>query len=1229
MSERHGATSQGSNVPTRGLPTTEMTLKTASEPVTAKTTYDTDGRITAAWMPNEVSSYPDDPSIEWDYDIDEDGLWTTEVTRPLGQVSTTWVEPTRGNVVKQKGPNDKDWTHYQYDALGLLVAGWAPAQWGEADAPSMASGSPDIPTALYVYDVYADGPSLRTTPVSVISAQFVADTDPNTPAEEERFQGFDSTETTRRSYTFLDGWGRILEQHTPAADGKRYLDGEEDPEGLPGRTVTATYYNELGQTVWTSAPFFDSEPAQIASERVDPDPSSLTSYTETTYDIQGRTVAQSLSSLGESVSTTVTAYDGLTTTTTAPNGASTSATSDILGRLKTQTQYPDTAHPEATPITTAYKYVTTTSGDEAGFHTVTVTDAEAPVLSSPPTQEELEELARHQTVFVSNLAGQRVSMVDPNSGETFYTYDLNGQAISVVSDAGTIEMEYDDLGRMIGRTTIDPDEDASSSATWVYDPEGHVGALESTTAVTRIGEVDYETTTTATYDEWHRPLTLTVTLPDNPELGGLAGDDYTTSVSYDAIGQVSGTVLPAVGGLPEETVSTGYRLNGMAENLTLAGSGFTTPVVSGVEVDGSGLFQTRTYGNGVVRSIGWDTVRRAPEQISASFDYLDGETSVTEYLQLDTLSRDDAGRVTSIEDDSTGAVAGSRQCYVYDGFNRLDEAWTTADPCDEAPGTEDTFWQVGDTEYATTWSYSDTGRITSIENLAAGETSTTNTYGYTDTAHPNAVTSVAKGEATDEYTYDEAGRMVSRDGDGVSTDLTMTWDVLSNLVETDGQGGHVVYVYDASGQRVAKITLDDPDTIEEFEGTATAYLGSTEVTDPDTSESATGGYIATRYYTFGGSTVAVKEATTATTPVLSLLLGDVQGSATVMMAVTLDTGGAMEPASTSDTITRSAYMPYGAVRGDDNLDIDHGWLNQVSDEEDTGLIYLNARYYDPVLSRFVSPDPLMNPKDPRTLDPYRYADNNPISFTDASGLCSTTGNWAYVGGVLEPPCHNSDGSKWTMPTTPDENHGDSGWQLTGGSGKMPDKPLKSEFPKKVGRGVKGGGSEGSTGLDILDRYVNGNATADVYPGVIESLQEDPPGDWNSAMVSYLIVADLVDEALGDEFGTKERVYVPDAQKMTYHRLMSDWAMLNYQDDMSETQIIGYHMGKWQKGFALVDVEVGLTVLRIIGDISLVYMKAKYPDLKIIKSISDLNKLFKYTEWANALTEGGIYGTGGG
>ena len=68
------------------------------------------------------------------------------------------------------------------------------------------------------------------------------------------------------------------------------------------------------------------------------------------------------------------------------------------------------------------------------------------------------------------------------------------------------------------------------------------------------------------------------------------------------------------------------------------------------------------------------------------------------------------------------------------------------------------------------------------------------------------------------------------------------------------------------------------------------------------------------------------------------------------------------------------------------MSIERGWLSQAADEATTnlgtGLTYLNARYYDPVASRFISPDPLLDVMDPKTLDPYRYAENNPVGFTD-------------------------------------------------------------------------------------------------------------------------------------------------------------------------------------------------------------------------------------------------------
>ncbi len=236
-----------------------------------------------------------------------------------------------------------------------------------------------------------------------------------------------------------------------------------------------------------------------------------------------------------------------------------------------------------------------------------------------------------------------------------------------------------------------------------------------------------------------------------------------------------------------------------------------------------------------------------------------------------------------------------------------------------------------------------------VRPAGAGTAAATSTYAYDDAAHPAAATSVSTGSDVNSFTYDDAGRTVSRTVNNVTTALT--WDVTSPLTETNGQGGHVVYAYDASGQRVLQARVADDDGV----GTASAYVASGQVDDPNTASTSTGDLTATRYYTFAGSTVAVR----TNDGKLSLMLGDEQGSTNVVMPVTTTTGGAMVPATLADAsaITRTAYTPYGELRGADNADVDRGWLGQVEDRivgtgassTGTGLTYLNARYYDPVL----------------------------------------------------------------------------------------------------------------------------------------------------------------------------------------------------------------------------------------------------------------------------------------
>lgn len=89
-----------------------------------------------------------------------------------------------------------------------------------------------------------------------------------------------------------------------------------------------------------------------------------------------------------------------------------------------------------------------------------------------------------------------------------------------------------------------------------------------------------------------------------------------------------------------------------------------------------------------------------------------------------------------------------------------------------------------------------------------------------------------------------------------------------------------------------------------------------------------------------------------------------------------------------NVVERADYMPFG----DDRLRVNDGensdnykFTGQELDSE-TGLYYYEARYYDPVIGRFITEDnwegDLMNPQ---TFNKYSYTVNNPVNNIDPSG----------------------------------------------------------------------------------------------------------------------------------------------------------------------------------------------------------------------------------------------------
>ena len=91
-----------------------------------------------------------------------------------------------------------------------------------------------------------------------------------------------------------------------------------------------------------------------------------------------------------------------------------------------------------------------------------------------------------------------------------------------------------------------------------------------------------------------------------------------------------------------------------------------------------------------------------------------------------------------------------------------------------------------------------------------------------------------------------------------------------------------------------------------------------------------------------------------------------------------------------NVVERRDYLPYGSERLSDSqpdaTTTDHKFTGKELDDE-TGLHYYGARYYDSEIGRFVSVDPWKGDlRDPQSLNKYAYTRNNPIIYIDPTGM---------------------------------------------------------------------------------------------------------------------------------------------------------------------------------------------------------------------------------------------------
>lgn len=524
----------------------------------------------------------------------------------------------------------------------------------------------------------------------------------------------------------------------------------------------------------------------------------------------------------------------------------------------------------------------------------------------------------------------------PAEAITQYEYDLVGQLRKVIDPEGNQIIYVPGVGGSILEIT-------SPAGRQVFTYDG-VGNRKSTdySPDDDLGPITYE------YDAWNR-LTKT-TYPDG------ARDQFGYTFVQTGMQRVADTYDSH--GWHEVQVTSSIDPLGRLQSETwwIAHNGYQT-----LEYDYDGLGrQTKVaFPTGTSASFNYDTSGRLGNMASsvtgnlASFVYqrsgflssiLYGNNAQT------TFTPDTRWRPASIQTTHAGStlfnvsynwdlegnltkINGHNQ--VYDGLNRLTSSVTPL------PG--------GGT-FTVGYKYDKAGNRTEEVGLAG--TRVFNNVG-------GRLSSVTLGGTVEIFEYTTSGAIATRKlGGAVSAHYT--YDAANRLRTVEQNGITTTYVYDAYGRLVKMVESQGQTTLS-----STIRLPmETETAYEKVSE---GSNVLERMYIRGNGMYIAKQERQ-------------NGGAWQTFYYHTDHLGSTRAVSGAHT-SQLTYDPFGnLIDSDANADAhEHRFTGKPQDG--TGLYYYGARFYDPALGRFISPDPAMD-----GLNWYVYVYNNPLKYVDPDGM---------------------------------------------------------------------------------------------------------------------------------------------------------------------------------------------------------------------------------------------------
>lgn len=483
---------------------------------------------------------------------------------------------------------------------------------------------------------------------------------------------------------------------------------------------------------------------------------------------------------------------------------------------------------------------------------------------------------------------------------------------------------------------------------FVYDTAaGGLGQIATQTRKTTTGQLLHQES--AQYDGLGRPQSTTTSFDNRT---------WASNVIYDSLGRVD-TVQDST----SESIRNFYTDRGFLHQVR-ENSAANLPLVTMLEQDerGQSLRERKAAGILVERVFDVSTglIDRIRSGIASTFPLTDANALV-QNLNYDF----DKGDNLLVRQDrrSPAQGGGQREVFHYDTSNRLLRGELNlingniqATPLMTIALTYDRLGNIcskADLSHPVAQAYTYAGHSGCAGALNIGSRS------------PHQVTQ-AFGLSMD---HDAAGnRIRETHATDASRNRRMVYDALGQMSQTIQGDLRTSFAYSAGGKRYRRVDLQPGSS------SVTRYLGAVEYIERSGQPNETKRYIgsdlvltrrgttpAERRYLFSDHLGSVDTITDETGNVVERLSFDAHGNRRA------PNWQALTPTTVSATTTR------GFTR--------HEHIDSQN------LIHMNGRVYDALTGRFLQPDPVVqNTMNAQNWNPYSYVLNNPLSYTDPSGL---------------------------------------------------------------------------------------------------------------------------------------------------------------------------------------------------------------------------------------------------